>query len=112
MTFLRYINSDQIENYFAICEIIVHEPLFGNLGDLITILAMSDKPRANSDPELKAVILTMIKTLMTDLNFMVLNNNASRSDRLKTIDEVACYLNTHWDDSTLCREELLFFKKH
>jgi hypothetical protein len=107
---VQYLDIEQISNYFAICEIIAHDPFFTNLGDLLQILAISDKPRAVHDPDLKPAVFTLINTLMTQLDFLVFAGSEDAGKPLKTLHEVTSYLDSNWNTAAN-RSNLLIFKR-
>lgn len=112
MNQLRYLQSGDISNYFTICEIIAHDSSFRDLGDLMRILYTSDKPRAASDPDLKAAMYTMIHTLMEYMKFKVYTSERPKPRRLRTMEEVELYLEDHWDRTSLAnRKQLLYFMR-
>lgn len=112
MNQLHYLPQGEISNYFAICEIIAHDSSFCNLGDLLRILHTADRPRAASDPDLKAALYTMIHTLMEHMRFKVYTGEKPRPVRLRDMDEVQAYLENRWDDRSLANcKQLLYFMR-
>lgn len=110
MSARRYLEIDEISNYFPMCEIIAYDHTFTNLGDLIRILNCSDRPRTDADPELKAAVYTMLRSILSELEYKVYTGHYPKPRRLYTMQEVEMYLDQHWySGSSVERRQLLYF---